>query len=117
MKLFSLPEKGFHLTNYIGLFGEQGFRQVAAEQHHCLDFLHHSDSVSSSLAGFAFAKYRFPGRNVLFVFLLATIMLPPQVTYIPLFILMSKLHVGKHLPGAHPPAPPCRGSAWPSPSS
>jgi len=46
----------------------------------------------SSLAGFAFAKYRFPGRNGLFVFLLATIMLPAQVTYIPLFILMSKMH-------------------------
>ena len=38
----------------------------------------------SSLAGFAFAKYKFPGRGVLFVFLLATIMLPAQVTYIPL---------------------------------
>ncbi len=47
--------------------------------------------VFSSVAGFAFAKYKFPGRNVLFVSLLATIMLPPQVTYVPLFMLMTKL--------------------------
>ena len=45
----------------------------------------------SSLAGFAFAKHNFPGRNWLFVVLLASIMLPAQVTYVPLFILMAKL--------------------------
>ncbi len=47
--------------------------------------------LSSTLAGFAFAKLRFPGRNVLLVFVIITMMIPPQLGVIPLFILMSDL--------------------------
>jgi ABC-type glycerol-3-phosphate transport system permease component len=42
-----------------------------------------------SLGGFAFAKYRFPGRGWLFGFLLATMMVPYAVGIVPSFILMS----------------------------
>lgn len=45
-----------------------------------------------SLAGFAFAKYEFRGRNALFYTLLATMAVPGQVTVIPLFILMLHLN-------------------------
>jgi ABC-type glycerol-3-phosphate transport system permease component len=91
MQILSMPEKGFKLTNYIGLFGASAFGRsllntaIVSVSYIVLILFF------SSLAGFAFAKYRFPGRGVLFVFLLATIMLPPQVTYIPLFILMTKI--------------------------
>lgn len=44
-----------------------------------------------SLAGFAFARLRFWGRDVLFLFVLATMMLPVQVTVIPQFILFQGL--------------------------
>ncbi|MDI9639504.1 carbohydrate ABC transporter permease [Geitlerinema splendidum] len=44
-----------------------------------------------SLAGFAFAKYRFPGRNILFLFILATMMIPFHVVVVPLFTLMRDL--------------------------
>lgn len=44
-----------------------------------------------SLAGFTFAKRRFPGRDVLFTFLLTTMMIPHQSTLIPWYLLMSKL--------------------------
>jgi len=43
--------------------------------------------ISSSLVGFGFARLRFPGRNVLFILLLSTMMLPPVVTLVPKFIL------------------------------
>jgi multiple sugar transport system permease protein len=46
---------------------------------------------SCSLAAFAFARIEFPGRNALFVLVLSTMMLPAQVTLIPLFIIFSKL--------------------------
>ena len=46
---------------------------------------------SCSLAAFAFSRIQFPGRNVLFVLVLSTMMLPSQVTLIPLFIIFSKL--------------------------
>jgi len=44
-----------------------------------------------SLSGFTFAKRRFPGRNVLLTFILATMMIPHQATLIPWYLLMSKL--------------------------
>jgi ABC-type glycerol-3-phosphate transport system permease component len=39
-----------------------------------------------ALAGFGFAKYRFPGRHILFLAVLSTIMVPFQVLVVPLFI-------------------------------
>lgn len=46
----------------------------------------------SSLAGYAFAKYQFPGKHWIFIALLATMMIPFQVTMIPVFVILSKLH-------------------------
>jgi multiple sugar transport system permease protein len=47
--------------------------------------------LTSSLAAFAFARMRFPGRNVLFLLYLATLMIPFQVTMIPNFLLVRTL--------------------------
>jgi cellobiose transport system permease protein len=45
-----------------------------------------------TLAGFAFAKLRFSGRNVLLFITIGTLMVPPQLGIIPLFMLIAKLH-------------------------
>jgi ABC-type glycerol-3-phosphate transport system permease component len=42
--------------------------------------------LSSTMCAYGFARIRFPGRNFWFIFTIATIMLPPQVTLIPLYI-------------------------------
>jgi multiple sugar transport system permease protein len=47
--------------------------------------------VFCSLAGYAFARLRFFGRDVLFVLLLATLMVPFQVIMIPTFLIVHKL--------------------------
>jgi multiple sugar transport system permease protein len=44
-----------------------------------------------SMVAFAFARMRFPGRDVLFILMLSTMMLPPQVTMIPQFVEFSKI--------------------------
>ncbi|MDO4678061.1 MAG: carbohydrate ABC transporter permease [Blautia sp.] len=44
-----------------------------------------------SLAGFAFAKYTFPGKNILFYFVIGTMLVPPEVGAVPLFVIMKKL--------------------------
>lgn len=49
------------------------------------------DLLTSSLAGFAFARLRFKGRDTLFVLYLVTLMIPSQVTLIPSFILIRAL--------------------------
>lgn len=44
----------------------------------------------SSLAGFAFAKFKFPGKNILFYAILLTMIIPPQLGLIPQYFLISK---------------------------
>jgi multiple sugar transport system permease protein len=56
-------------------------------------------TVVSTLAGYAFARIRFPGNGALFVLLLTTLLMPAEVTIIPLFVLMKELDwIGTHLP-------------------
>ncbi|KMM39249.1 carbohydrate ABC transporter permease [Guptibacillus hwajinpoensis] len=45
----------------------------------------------SSLAGFAFAKFQFPGKNFLFILILLTMVIPPQLGLIPQYYLVSQL--------------------------
>jgi len=47
--------------------------------------------VTCTLAAYAFARLRFPGRNALFVLMLTSLMVPVQITIIPTYILMGKL--------------------------
>ena len=44
-----------------------------------------------SLAGFAFAKYQFPGRTALFYFVIGTMMISTEIGAIPLFIIMRRV--------------------------
>jgi multiple sugar transport system permease protein len=54
---------------------------------------------TSSLAGFVFAKYQFFGKNVLFTLILATMMIPFQVTMIPLYLVLVRLGITDSLLG------------------
>lgn len=47
--------------------------------------------VVSVLAGYGFAKHRFPGKNVLFFLLMAMMILPLQVTLVPNYITLDKM--------------------------
>jgi multiple sugar transport system permease protein len=55
--------------------------------------------LSCSVVAYGFARINWPGRDILFVVLLATMMLPGQVTFIPLYVIYAKLGwVGTFLP-------------------
>jgi ABC-type glycerol-3-phosphate transport system permease component len=45
----------------------------------------------SALAGFAFAKYNFPGKNLLFFLLIGTMLVPPEAGIVPTFMIMRYL--------------------------
>ena len=47
--------------------------------------------VVSSLAGFGFAKYRFPGRDVFFLAIVGILMVPFQSVVVPLYVWMNEL--------------------------
>jgi multiple sugar transport system permease protein len=49
--------------------------------------------VSSIPVAYAFARLRFRGRDTLFLVVLVALMLPPQVTVVPLYVMWAKLHL------------------------
>ncbi|CAM5632854.1 MULTISPECIES: carbohydrate ABC transporter permease [Streptomyces] len=57
-----------------------------------------STVMFATLAGFAFAKLRFKGRNILLMLVIGTMMVPPQLGVVPLFMLMSELGWSQQLP-------------------
>jgi multiple sugar transport system permease protein len=52
-----------------------------------------------SLGGYAFARLRFPGREVLFFAVLATLMIPDQLRLVPVFVKFSQWHLLGHYHG------------------
>jgi multiple sugar transport system permease protein/sn-glycerol 3-phosphate transport system permease protein len=55
--------------------------------------------ISATLAGYGFARIKWKGRNAVFIVVLMTMMLPFQVTMIPLFMVFQRLHwIGTFFP-------------------
>jgi multiple sugar transport system permease protein len=52
-----------------------------------------AELVAVSLVAYGFARFRFPGRNVLFIIMLATMMLPSIITLIPTFLIWRSLNL------------------------
>ncbi len=55
--------------------------------------------ITSLMAGYAFAKYRFRGRDLLFAAMISTMFLPPIVTLIPLYRMVTYMHLSASLAG------------------
>jgi len=51
--------------------------------------------VLGSIAGYAFARLRFPGRELLFLIVLATLMIPDQLRLVPVYLLMNTVGLTK----------------------
>ncbi len=64
--------------------------------------------IFASMAGYAFGKKKFPGRELIFWVLITAMMVPKQVMMIPLYILMNKYHLYNTYPGMFLPM-----VAWP----
>jgi multiple sugar transport system permease protein len=50
-----------------------------------------SNLILASLAGYAFARLRFPGREILFLVVLATLMIPDQLRLVPVYLMLNAL--------------------------
>ncbi len=76
--------------NYVSLFGERyNFVVPIAVTAQVVLVLVVGQMLSSILAAYAFARLRFPGRDVIFWVYVATLMIPAVVTIIPLFSMMT----------------------------
>jgi multiple sugar transport system permease protein len=92
---FNLPPVWFpsHITfhNYQEVFRLIPFWHMALNSLKISALITLGAVTTSTLAAYAFARLRFPGRNLLFMLLLSALMVPQQVTVIPTFILMRNL--------------------------
>lgn len=89
----------FQASNYVELFTEAPFARQFFNSVY-IGALNVIGTVAiSSLAGYAFARARFPGRSVVFVALLSALLLPNEVTIVPLYQLFTQWNwIGTHLP-------------------
>ncbi|MCP4168749.1 MAG: carbohydrate ABC transporter permease [Chloroflexi bacterium] len=86
------PES-FSLDNYRAIFTEEDLPLALFYRNSAVIAVANVIQVlfTSSLFGYIFAKFDFRGKNVLFWFILATMMIPFQVTMIPGFLVLAKL--------------------------
>ena len=100
-----IPEY-FYPDNYIEVWNIGG--QARTDYHFALSYFNSikialinlcGSVLTSAMAGYAFAKLKFKGRDVLFLLYLATMMIPSQVTLIPKFAIFNMLGLtGTHWP-------------------
>jgi multiple sugar transport system permease protein len=89
---FSIIPREFHWENFARVFGTS----LPMDRFLVNSVIISVGSVigqvlSSGLIGYAFARLRAPGKNVLFIVVIATMMIPAQITMIPQFILFKEL--------------------------
>ena len=93
------------LKNYVDLFSSINFGRPFLNTVIVASSITFLSVLLSSMAGYAFAKFRFKGRDKLFFLILTTLMVPGQMTMIPVFLLLRYLgllntYTGLILPGA-----------------
>jgi multiple sugar transport system permease protein len=92
------------LANYRELFVRAGMGRFLANSLIVATAVTLLSLACNLSAGYAFAKLRFAGRERLFKFLLGALVIPAQVTMIPLFLLMKSLHLVNSYGGVVVPA-------------
>lgn len=99
----SLFPKEFTLDNYTKLFEEMNFG-VYLKNTLIIVLFSFIGLLLNAMTGFAFAKYEFPMKEPLFYLVLATMMIPSQVTMIPVYMILNYMGltntlIGIALPG------------------
>lgn len=90
---FNFNFSTFNFDNYIRIFENLDIVQNLVNSTMVTVFACVLTCVLSSMAAFGFAKHQFPGKDMLFVMYLATMMIPGQATLIPVFTIMKKLNL------------------------
>lgn len=83
----------FNLKNYKSIFNGFPFFRYFFNSTFVVVISCVLNILVASLAGFGFAKKTFPGRELIFFFFLATLMIPGQVTIIPIYVMLHKLNM------------------------
>lgn len=95
----------FHFENFVTAWNSIPFLKYIWNTLYVTVWRVFLEVVLGVLAAYGFARGSFKGKNILFVILLGALMIPDQVTFIPLYIMISRLgwidtYSGLILPGA-----------------
>ena len=99
-----LLPSGATLANYGELFGRTGMGRNFANSLLVSGAITLGSLLVNTLAGYAFAKLRFAGRERVFQLLLAALVIPAQVAMLPLFLLMKQIGLVNSYGGVVVPA-------------
>lgn len=95
---FSLPPKwlptDFQWQNYVQVFEEVPFARYILNSFKVTILIVLGQTVTCSMAAYAFARLRFPAKNLLFLLLMSSLMIPVFVTIIPVFVIVRTLGFG-----------------------
>ena len=96
-QVYEIPPRWFPtnptLSNFADVFDQVPFGRFMWNSLKVAGAITIGQLVICSTGAFAFARLRFPGRDPLFILLLSGLMIPLQVTIVPLFILMRELEL------------------------
>jgi len=87
-----LPRE-FHFENYYLAWIEGGFGRYFLNSIFYTVCVVFGIVIISSLAAYAFSRFRFPGKNLLFFMFMAAMMIPVPGSFVPLYVLLNKLHL------------------------
>jgi len=94
-EVFSFPPglipKSLKLEHYDSLFEEWDFLRWYLNSAKVIVMRMAFSLLFSSLGGFALAKYRFPGKKVIFLIILGSMIIPYRVLIIPMFLVIHRL--------------------------
>jgi ABC-type glycerol-3-phosphate transport system permease component len=85
------PDHWFNLNNYAEVFRREPFLRYLLNSAIVASIAAVSSLVVSSLAGFGFAKYHFPGRDAFFLAVVGIMMVPFQSVVVPLYVWINDL--------------------------
>jgi multiple sugar transport system permease protein/raffinose/stachyose/melibiose transport system permease protein len=89
----SLIPKEMHWENYLLAWQEGGFGRYFLNSVLYTSSVVAGIVIVASLAAYAFSRFEFPGRNILFYMFMAAMMIPIPGSFVPLYVLLNKLHL------------------------
>ena len=90
---FNFKLLDLNLNNYVAVFSNFPFGVYFVNSIFVVICSCTLNIVVAAMAGYGFAKKRFKGKNIIFFFFLATMMIPGQVTIIPVFIMFNSVNL------------------------
>jgi len=99
-----VQEIRFEASNYTDLFGKFTFGRYLWNSTFITVVATALTLLVNSMAAFALSKYRFPGRNAVFLLIIATLMIPPTISLVPVFLVINSVGLLNSLWGVILPA-------------